>query len=113
MKISKKNKMIESEKTITLNMKIEIPIDEIGETLLICDDSESYPLCGYGYDIQRELRRILGWNNKISKKLEAEADEEDSNEGDIEIDGGYEKWIEKSQRWAEEKIKELELEKRK
>ena len=83
-------------------MKIEIPIDEIGETL-ICDDSESYPLGGYGYVIQQELYNVLSWNKDISKRLEKESWSE-SNE-----DTWYEKWAEKAQEWAEEKIKKSKL----
>ena len=86
-------------------MKIEIPIDEIGETL-ICDDSESYPLCGYGYDIQRELHKMLDWNGEISKRFDREAWKESE---DINSDDHYTKWAEKAQEWAEEKIKELKL----
>lgn len=106
--------MEENEKTITLNMKIEIPIDEIGETL-ICDDSKSYPLSGYGYDIQKELYKILGGNQEIAKRLESEALIEMNNEArrksndDLEVDGYYLKYIEKVQRWAEEKIGESKL----
>lgn len=105
------NKM--NEKVIKLKMTIEIPIDEIGETL-ISDDSESYALIGYGYDIQQKLREILGWNRKISVKLEKEAIEEINDEVARKIrkeyseeDNYYIRWISKAQKWAEETINEL------
>ena len=98
---------------IKFNVEIEIPIEEIGETL-ICDDSESFPLCGYGYIIQEELYKILGWTKKISDGLEAEAFEEIDDEqckkvveDELEYDTYYQKWIEKAQEWVEEKLKQL------
>lgn len=96
---------------IKFNVEIEIPIEEIGETL-VCDDSESFPLCGYGYIVQEELYKILRWTKKISEGLEAEALEEidneqpeEINEDELEYDTYYQKWVEKAQQWAEEKLK--------
>ena len=107
--------MEEREKTIKLNIMIKIPINEIGETL-ICDDSESFPLCGYGYVIQDELYKVLGWTKNISDELEAKSFEEIDDEqckkideDELECDTYYQKWIEKAQLWAEEKIKNLKL----
>ena len=102
------------EKTIKLNIIIKIPINEIGETL-VCDDSESYPLCGYGYIVQKELYKTLGWTKKISDELEAKSFEELDDEqckkvDELECDTYYQKWIEKAQLWAEEKIKILKIE---
>ena len=101
---------------VKLNMIIEIPIDEIGETL-VCDDSESYPLCGYGYIIQEELYKMLGWTKKISDRLKAETsekiDKEQSkkiNGNELEYDTYYQKQIEKAQQWAEDKLEKLKKE---